>query len=190
MNLPDPQLPQIHLRPGELVVTQEARWVITILGSCIALTMFNRRLRFAAMCHAMLPRPREHDRALKNDSYKFRFLSHAVPAMLEHFRNAGVRRDEIEVKMFGGGNVIHLEDAGAEDRWIGNANIQAARELLSEANLTLMAENVGGSVGRKILFNTQAGEVLHKHLGDPLEADSEHHRIQKSNPRNRRKIIA
>ena len=169
MNPPGPLLPQVHLRPGELAVAREPKWIITILGSCVAITMFTRRLNCAAMCHAMLPRPRNQEQIPHNDPRRFRFLSHAVPAMLEFFLHAGIRPGEIEVKMFGGGNVLHLDEAGPEDRWIGTANVEAARELLRDANLRLKAENVGGPFGRKILFNTQAGEVLHKHLGDSSE---------------------
>jgi hypothetical protein len=54
--------------------------------------------------------------------------------MPERFRNAGKRPEEIEVKMFDGGNVIPLDDPGPEDRWIGGANVQMARELLHEGS--------------------------------------------------------
>ncbi len=178
------------MKPGELLVTREPRWVITVLGSCVAVTMFSQRFGLAAMCHAMLPRPRGRERPAKNDPDQFRFLSLAVPAMLDRFHQAGVPAEEIEVKMFGGGNVIHYDEAAAEDHWIGTANIQAARELLREARLTLRAENVGGAGGRKIVFNTRDGEVLHKHLGDPVEFQNARRDVSKARQKNRKKVLA
>jgi chemotaxis protein CheD len=190
MNLADSPLPLVHLNPGELLVTREPKWVVTLLGSCIAVTMFSPRFRLAAMCHAMLPRPRSHEFVAKNDPNQFRFLSHALPAMLEHFCHAGIQVEEIEVKMFGGGNVIHFDETATEDSWIGTANIQTARELLRETPLTLRAENVGGSVGSKILFNTQDGKVLHKHLGDPVEFGKKDRSVHRARLRNRKKAFA
>jgi chemotaxis protein CheD len=189
MKLAELPFSQIYLRPGELLVTQEAKWVVTILGSCVALTMFDRRLRFAGMCHAMLPRPCDNERVFSRDPNRFRFLSHAVPEMLERFRSAGILMDRLEVKMFGGGNVIHLDAATPAAQAIGNANIEEARELLRKAHLPLQAENVGGSVGRKILFNTQTGEVLHKHLSDPYEFGLTAVSSQKPRARHRRKAL-
>jgi len=55
MKLPGPPMAQRHLQPGELLVTQEPQWVITLLGSCVAVTMFNARFRLAAICHGLLP---------------------------------------------------------------------------------------------------------------------------------------
>jgi chemotaxis receptor (MCP) glutamine deamidase CheD len=151
--------------------------------------MFSPRLRLAAMCHAMLPGPHGHEPVAQNDPNPFRFLSHAVPAMLDRFHQAGIHAGEIEVKMFGGGNVIHFDEGATEDRWIGTANIHAARELLQAARLTLQAENVGGSVGCKILFNTQDGEVLHKHLGAPVESRNARRGLSKARQRNRKKTF-
>jgi chemotaxis protein CheD len=87
-----------------------------------------------------------------------------IPAMLERFRSAGLESREIEVKVFGGANVIHLGGAPSHDRWIGTANVAAARLLLRHAKLTISCGRVGGNQGCKIVFNTQTGEVLHKHL--------------------------
>lgn len=166
MKLPGPKLPQLHLQPGELMVTREPQWIITLLGSCVAVTMFNHRLRLAAICHGMLPQPRSHSKesAGSHSREHFRFLSHAIPSMIDHYLRAGIKPEGIEVKMFGGGNVINLGGDPSGERWIGSANIAAAKRLLAAASLRVKAENIGGERGRKIVFNTHTGEVLHKLL--------------------------
>jgi chemotaxis protein CheD len=164
MKLPGPAFPQRHLRPGELLITQEPQWIITLLGSCVAVTMFSARCRVAAICHAMLPRHRERERPAASHSQRFRYLSHAIPAMVEPFARLHLPPEEVEVKVFGGGNVIDLGGDPPEDHLIGSTNIAMARELLAAARFRIKAQSVGGSRGCKILFNTHTGEVLHKFL--------------------------
>jgi chemotaxis protein CheD len=158
-----PHVRQVHLNPGELILTAEPLQVITVLGSCVAVTLFAPRTGFAGICHAMLPRPKGRTRLGPEDPERFRYLSEVIPAMAARFRNAGMRPAEIEVKLFGGGNVIRVEEA-LEGKGLGHVNVDVARELLDQESLLVRAANVGGTRGRKIIFNTATGEVLHKHL--------------------------
>jgi chemotaxis protein CheD len=164
MNLPGSSMPQRHLRPGELLVTQEPQWVVTLLGSCVAVTMFNARFHLAAICHAMLPKPRGKAVPDRNADQKFHYVSYAIPAMAARFAQLRLPPEEVEVKMFGGGNVIDLGGAPNDDRSIGDANVALARHLLRSGRFQIMGESVGGRRGCKILFNTQSGLVLHKRL--------------------------
>ena len=163
MKLLAPEIAQIHLKPGELVVCREPRIVITVLGSCVAVTMFHARLRLAAICHAMLPEQRSDDTAVI-ELGRFRYVNQVVPIMCGYYQDVGAKPGEVEVKLFGGGNVINIAAEPSSDRWIGSANVRMARELLRRNGFTIHASNVDGSHGRKILFNTGTGEVLHKHL--------------------------
>lgn len=161
-----PHLPQIHLNPGELIVTQEPCVIVTLLGSCVAVTIHSARLKMAAMCHGMLPRPKGNSSLESDDGLKqrFRFLSEAIPTLIDPFRQAGASQSELVVKVFGGANVIPMDVQLAPERGLGNVNVQTTLELLASEGLLVKASNVGGTRGRKILFNTQTGQVLHKHL--------------------------
>jgi chemotaxis protein CheD len=161
MKLPGPPLPQRHLQPGELLITTKPQWVITLLGSCVAVTMFNARFNIAAICHSMLPdiSPRDAD-----TDQPFRYLSRAIPTMAERFLRHGLKPEEVEVKMFGGANVIDMGGLAHDDRWIGTSNVTSARQLLEAGRFRIKAQNVGGDCGCKIVFNTRNGEVLHKKL--------------------------
>jgi chemotaxis protein CheD len=164
MKLPGPRLSQSLLRPGELIVTREPRWVITLLGSCVAVTMFNARFRLAGICHAMLPEPHGGGLPGASPDECFRYISYAIPAMAGRFAQFGLRPEEVEVKMFGGGNVIDMGGDPHDDRSIGDENVALARELLHANRFQIRSESVGGDRGRKILFNTENGRVLHKLL--------------------------
>lgn len=160
------ELPQVHLSPGQLLVTREPKVVATVLGSCVAVTMFDRQSGFAAICHAMLAAPQPTEPVRPTDPQRFRYVALVLPAMIGAYRRAGVRPRAIEVKLFGGGNVIG-ESRSEDPHWIGGGNVATARRLLEEADLVISAENTGGRRGRKILFNTGTGEVLHKYLRNP-----------------------
>lgn len=153
---------EVRLKPGELVVCHEPHQIVTILGSCIAVTMFNSRLGLAAMCHAMLPAP-NFQHSADEASMPFKYASSAIPAMAAVFRRACLQPHEVEVKIFGGANVI-ASSASSGRTGIGYANVHYARKLILEEGFQIQASNVGGLRGRKIIFNTQSGRVLHKHL--------------------------
>lgn len=156
-------LPEVHLSPGGLLVTREPQIVITVLGSCVAVTMLNRESGLAAICHAMLARPQPGESYTTTDPRRFRYVSHALPSMLAAYRRLGHDLRNVEVKFFGGGNVIGRASPGSA-QGIGSANIEAACEFFALHSLVVTARNTGGLRGRKILFNTATGEVLLKHL--------------------------
>ena len=159
------KLPQIDLHSGGLIITREPQWVMTVLGSCVAVTMFSPRVRLAAICHAMLPHPRpDFEAGPNNPAEHFRFVSHALPVMTDRFFQMGIAPSEIEVKLFGGANILHAEPGETQKHWVGNANVATARDFLAQARFLVAAENVGGTRGCKIFFNTESGVVLHKHL--------------------------
>jgi chemotaxis protein CheD len=124
--------------------------------------MFNARLGLAAMCHAMLPAPKTHQE-VEESAMPFKYVSSAIPAMVAVFRRACLHPHEVEVKIFGGANVI-AKTAFSERIGIGSTNVHHARELLLQEGFQIKAANVGGLRGRKIIFNTLTGRVLHKHL--------------------------
>ena len=126
--------------------------ISTVLGSCISVTMFFRRFRIGAMCHALLP-----GKEGGAESDPFRFVDHAITHMVREFVRLGVRKRDIEVKLFGGSDVLITRDKNAT---VGNQNVRRAFEIIEREGLTLLARDVRGEVGRKIFFNTGTGEIL------------------------------
>ena len=159
-----PKLAPIHLKPCELVVSKEPCEVTTVLGSCVAVTMFNARSGLAAICHAMLPAPGQGRCPGANSHDPYKFVSCVVPAMADTFRRVGLNPAEIEVKMFGGANLINRHSGRICTNCVGPSNVRLASLLLEQENLRVCASNVGGCRGRKIVFNTLTGEVMHRHL--------------------------
>lgn len=157
-----PNLHNVCLKPGKLFVGDRPCEVMTLLGSCVAVTMFSPRLRLASICHAMLADP-DHQR-IKELEEPYKYVSLVVPFMAEKFRHLGIDPHETEVKLFGGANVFGHSHANKRGHGIGVANIQRAKEILDRYGLRISREHTGGFRGRKLIFNTVSGVVWLKCL--------------------------
>lgn len=156
-----PEIETVFLKPGEICLLERPAKVTTILGSCIAVTMYNARLGKAAMCHAVLPK---YSKTRKHDT--FQYVDSSIIHMIEKLESMGSSRTEIEVKMFGGASMFSKHDTIA----VGRRNIETAITVMSGQKLNLKAWNVGGSRGRKLIFDTSTGEVFVKFIKQTMPA--------------------
>jgi chemotaxis protein CheD len=164
MNSDEQDLPVIYLKAGELHFSDKPSSVMTVLGSCLSVTMFYRKTRIGAICHGLLPKCRERTACSGNCSERARFVECAIEMMAKLFDSAGVRRSEIEVKVFGGADMFSTRLGSKNSISVGKQNIEIAREALEKLGLRIIAMDVGGTTGRKVFFNAHTGEVLMKRL--------------------------
>jgi chemotaxis protein CheD len=150
---------RIFLRPGEILVSRKPTIVSTVLGSCVAVTMFSPRVRAGAICHATLP-----ERGGASGLAPSHFVSDAVPYMMECFEKLGIKRGETEVKLFGGADVLDPAGGAYVSATVGTQNIRRALRIVEEERLHLFVYNVGGRLGRKIFFCTHTGDILLRHI--------------------------
>jgi chemotaxis protein CheD len=158
-------LRQIFLKPGEMVVSDghDPSIVTTLLGSCVAVTMFSPRLRIGAICHALLPVCRHEGVCTPGHSEAGRYVECAVKMMLEKLSARGVGKLELETKLFGGSDMF---ESGCDGRSqsVGSQNIEMALKSLERESLLPVTQDLGGTRGRKIIFHTHTGEVFLKRL--------------------------
>ena len=165
-------LPLIYLKPGEMFLGDEPTVVSTLLGSCVSVTMFNRRQRIGAICHCQLPVNRQvHDSCPNQCMEGFRYVECAIRQMAKLFRNRKVQPRDIEVKVFGGADMFRTAKGSSRSKTVGAQNLEAAARVLQEQRLRVLVSDVGGSRGRKIVFYTHTGEVLLKRLDDKDAAE-------------------
>lgn len=154
------------LKPADLYFTAESMVIKTVLGSCVTMTMFSPRTGIAAACHAVLPTCNEKSCPLETCMNKNKFVACVIPEMLRRFKRLGIWPDELEIKMFGGADMLVVKKGSwsGENGRVGRKNILMARELVQNNNLKLKNADVGGTLGRKLFFDTETGEVLLKRL--------------------------
>ncbi|HXY54321.1 MAG TPA: chemotaxis protein CheD [Nitrospirota bacterium] len=166
MNIGTMRLPVRYLKVGEIQVTDRPSVIVTILGSCLSVTMFSRRLGVGGICHGLMPTCSYMKQCIEACKSGFKYVDCSILRMVKQFEGLGAKRSEIEVKCFGGAELFSRNnDKTREAVSIGRENIQAARKILKQEGLTLLAMDIGGNGGRKILFYPHTGEVLLKRLG-------------------------
>jgi chemotaxis protein CheD len=84
--------------------------------------------------------------------------------MLNKINAAGLKRSELEVKFFGGSEMISSQDRKSGWKTVGQENIMTAARIIQSEGLKLISYDVGGTAGRKIHFHTGTGEVFLKRL--------------------------
>ena len=138
-----------YLLPGQLHASAEPCQIKTILGSCVAICLWDKRRSAGGMNHFLLPASRECQAA------SLRFADEATNVLLEQLRTLGCRPPNLRAKIFGGAALFQLRDRYATS--LGAKNVAAALDLMKRAGIPVIAQETGGAMGRKVIFNTDDG---------------------------------
>jgi chemotaxis protein CheD len=152
---------RVFLHPGQCYFADAPVAIHTILGSCVALTMRDPISGQAAMCHCLLPLKPGAEGKEQLPADAFRYVDSSLEAMLREFRVRSVPAARLEIKLFGGANV--LETISAKHA-VGSLNWRQAHLSLEGLKLPILAQDIGGDVARRLIFETGSGEVFVKQL--------------------------
>jgi chemotaxis protein CheD len=139
------------LYPGTIFAEPQQYQISTVLGSCVAVCLWDHVARMGGMNHIMLPF--WNGEGLATPKYG----NIAMERLLAKVLAIGCRRDCLVAKVFGGANV---SGTGLEVYMIGDRNITLALEMLEEFRIPVVAKDVGGRVGRKVVMNSETGVVM------------------------------
>jgi len=142
-----------YLYPAALFADTNPTLVDTILGSCVAVCLYDPKKKIGGINHFMLPF--WNGSGLASPKYG----NIAIEKLLEKMEFFGSRREDLQAKVFGGGEVVETKNNLFK---IGQRNIEIAEKILKERRINIISKSVGGNQGRKIRFNTQTGVVLMK----------------------------
>jgi chemotaxis protein CheD len=147
------------LLPGEYYVTMHGEMIVTVLGSCVSACIRDSVFGIGGMNHFMLPMERKggSDNPTWN-SAATRYGNFAMEALINDILKNGGRRENLELKIFGGGRVLENMTN------IGNLNINFVHEFIRMESLTLLAEDVGDVYPRKVHYFPHTGKVKMKKL--------------------------
>ncbi len=146
-------LPKLFVYPGEIQVSREPAIITTILGSCIAVCLWDQRQNIGGMNHFVLP-------LWNNDGIPSpRYGNIAIPKLLEKMTDMGSQRRDLVAKVFGGGAVIQSASGHLN---VGERNIELARKMLTELRIPISGSSCGETHSRKIWFETETGRIKMK----------------------------
>lgn len=142
----------IFLNIGELAASREPATIGTVLGSCVSVALWDRRLKAGGLNHFKLP-----SHGSVQDANPMNFGDRAVRGLHERMLLFGSRKADLRAKLFGGGCLMcswldHFEP-------IGELNIEAARQELALLGIPIVGSHTGGKQGRRISMDTSTGEV-------------------------------
>jgi len=136
------------LKPGYIIIPQEPTIISTVLGSEVAICMYDRKCQFGGMNHFQFPLfdGQSHPTARHGDA--------ATVTLIRFMIQFGSKTRHLEAQIFGGAHNPEICDQN-----IGQENYTIARKILDQKRVRIVSEDVGGEKGRKIVFNTQTNEI-------------------------------
>lgn len=158
----------IFLQPGEVYFGGRDTRIRTLLGSCVAITMWHPGMLAGGMCHYMLPGS-PHG---KRETLDGKYADEAMALMLQEIRKVCTKPEEYQVKLFGGGHMFSAHQTPSSDH-IGAKNVSMARTLMKRHGFSIHAEHLGGVGHRNVMFDLWNGHVWMRHQ-PPISADNNH----------------
>ncbi|BDU22812.1 chemoreceptor glutamine deamidase CheD [Dyella sp. GSA-30] len=163
--------------PGEYYVSDQDEMISTVLGSCVSACIRDRQRQIGGMNHFMLPEPvGDRDSWSSTVSRAARYGNDAMEQLINRILKAGGHRNDLEVKIFGGGRVL------AQMTDIGRRNIAFVRRYIETEKLNLVAEDVGDVHPRQVQYFPQTGRVrvrLMHGLQESRLVDTEKHYLKR-----------
>jgi chemotaxis protein CheD len=152
---------KIHIIQGEYQVVRDSGVVLsTVLGSCVAACLRDPEAGVGGMNHFLLPGGKAA-KPLEAERYGAYLMELLINGLLKH----GARRERMEAKIFGGSRMVEgLSDIGAE-------NGAFAREFLKNEGIRIVAENLGGRLGRRLEYHPLSGRARQILLSTPIAVE-------------------
>lgn len=141
----------VKVLPGEYFVHTDDLLIMTTLGSCIAVCLWDRGQRIGGLNHFMLPEGAGSDG---------RYGSFAMELLINEMLRQGAARHALEAKVFGGAQVI----AGMDTINVGERNTRFVLEYLQTERIPIVSRDVLDIHPRKVCFMPVSGRVVVKRL--------------------------
>ena len=143
--------------PGEYYFTKNNMLIVTVLGSCVSACIRDTKTGVGGMNHFMLPESTDRDSPV---SESMRYGSYAMEVLINQLLKNGARRENMEAKIFGGGNVLRSFTTTN----VGERNAIFVRKFLKDENITVNGEDLNDIYPRKVYFFPNTCNVLVKKL--------------------------
>jgi chemotaxis protein CheD len=149
----NPNIEEVRVAMAEMKVESKPIELVTSVGSCVAICIYDSMNKCGGLAHIMLP----NSAIAPQDFPPCKFADTATPALAEALREISGKEVRLSAKIAGGANIFKFESNNGPT--IGEKNIDAVKRALNVNKIRLVAEDVGGAYGRRITFSTRSGVV-------------------------------
>ena len=140
---------------GDVGFGKDDEVLVTLaLGSCVALVIYDPKMKVGGLAHVMQPNSRSGEAGKPG-----KYADTAVPYMLRNLVNMGSSRERLVAKIAGGATMFPYADVSES---IGKKNVDAVKDMLNRYGIRLIAEDTLGNVGRSVKFYVSNGKMLIK----------------------------
>jgi chemotaxis protein CheD len=147
--------------PGEFYVTPHPEGICTVLGSCVSACIRDTKLNVGGMNHFMLPLDGSNGTGTWHvaGSAATRYGNVAMERLINEILKLGGRRENLEIKLVGGGRVLSemSNDVGAR-------NIEFVRDYVRSEGFIVLNEDLGDVFARRVVYFPQTGRLRVKKL--------------------------
>ena len=141
----------LYLLPGALYIGNEVNEVKTLLGSCVAVTLWHPADKICAMTHIVLP-------ASSQDVHSPKYATGAIHHLLQAMSRYGYQPKDFKTGIYGGGRMFGNDDSpGVID--VGNSNVKKTAGLLKESGFRVAEQDVLGGIYRHVMLDRATGLV-------------------------------
>jgi len=147
------------ISPGEYYFTDKSMVIVTVLGSCVSACIRDSVTGIGGMNHFMLPDGAKSDKD-NPVSESMRYGTYAMEVLINQLLRNGARRENLEAKIFGGGNVLRSFTTNN----VGDRNASFVKKYLKDEGIRVTGEDLLDIYPRKVYFFPKTGKVLVKKL--------------------------
>ena len=140
----DVQIGEVKTGRGKVILKSKA------IGSCIAIVAYDAKKNTGSLAHVMLPGRAPSKKTVE----KTKYAANAIDEIISQMTRLGSKKDDIEVALVGGGNVLNRQDDT-----ICKDNIESTLELLGKKNLKIRATAIGGTSRKGVSLDVERGIV-------------------------------
>ena len=139
---------QFFLKPGYAMANHEASVIRAVLGNCVAVTFFDRDNRFGGMNQFVFPK------TANREDMTAQYGNVGIRALFRMLMDMGANRDSMVAQIIGGSECRMFNDEN-----LGLQNVQLARCVVEQLRVPVVSEDVGGTMGRKVIYHSGTNEM-------------------------------
>ena len=139
-----------YLRPGYIYVAKEPTVITTVLGSCVSVCMYDKKNKYGGMNHYLLPKRQEKDEPTS------KFANISIIQLYKAFIELNSNPNDLTAQIIGGA----FAEGSLDSKYIASKNVLVCKKILNSLDVKTISEDIGGILGRKVIYFTETNESI------------------------------
>jgi chemotaxis protein CheD len=145
------------VKMAEIGVLHHTGILKTLLGSCVGVALYERKLKVMGLAHIVMPNSIGREQSF--GKYADTAIPEAIRQMTTLARGAKL---SLTAKIAGGANMFSHVLPNSTNT-IGEQNIVAVEKILTVLQIPILARHLGGTFGRRMVVDVDSG-LVHIHV--------------------------